>query len=152
MRSEPSYPPPSTALLLKRDRISQACPLDCFRPRNAQPRVCPFSAQGAGAFRLSLPRTHHHGNCRQPQRHQPQSPRRRLCACLPNGALPRITFLLGRGRSPGEPSICTLEIHSSPSETGRLIDKDNWLSVWVTSRCCGSCIRTWQGSDLWRDL
>jgi hypothetical protein len=51
--------------------------------------------------------------------------------------------MLGRWRSPFEPSACILEIQSSPSETGRLIDKDKWLSVWVSEAGEGQVSATW---------
>src|SRR5687768_2207088 len=54
MRSGPSCPPPSTALLFQDDKTAGML-LDCFRPKHTRAIVCPVSARGAGAFRLSQP-------------------------------------------------------------------------------------------------
>jgi hypothetical protein len=78
-------------------------------------RICPCQHQmEALLVRIRLARGH--GACRQPQQHSPR----------------QITVMVSQ--SLGEPFIRTFSVNSSRPELDRLIDQDNTLTVWVSSR------------------
>jgi hypothetical protein len=68
-----------------------------------------------------------------PHQRQPWPPRLAICCCLPDGAPRRTTYMVGKLTSPSILSVHSLLVDSSLSETERLIDRDNPMTVWVSS-------------------